>query len=171
MILFLTGHAWGGVILPMNKLSRAARAHIIRLLVEGSSMRSVSRIADVSINTVTKLLIDAGKICSVYQDQALRNLPCNRPFETSRVSGSSSMRFGHFHIANSGKSHLQKRPRKTLATFGLGLRSMPIQSSFPPGASAIGAARLRLSSSAIYRGALQTGFRSQAMGTAPISKL
>jgi len=62
----------------MNKLSRGARAHIIRLLVEGSSMRSVSRIADVSINTVTKLLIDAGKICSVYQDQALRNLPCKR---------------------------------------------------------------------------------------------
>ena len=62
----------------MNKLSRPARAHIIRLLVEGNSMRSTSRIADVSINTVTKLLIDAGKACSDYQDQALRNLSCKR---------------------------------------------------------------------------------------------
>src|SRR5260370_1669805 len=62
----------------MNKLSRADRAHIIRLLVEGNSMRSTSRIANVSINTVTKLLIDAGKTCSDYQDQALRNLPCRR---------------------------------------------------------------------------------------------
>src|SRR5580704_5274470 len=62
----------------MNKLSRADRAHIIRLLVEGNPMRSTSRIADVSINTVTKLLIDAGKVCSDYQDQALRDLQCKR---------------------------------------------------------------------------------------------
>jgi IS1 family transposase len=62
----------------MNKLSRADRAQIIRLLVEGNSMRSASRIADVSINTVTKLLIDAGKACSDYQDQALCDLPCKR---------------------------------------------------------------------------------------------
>jgi len=62
----------------MNKLSRSDRAHIIRLLIEGNSMRSASRIADVSINTVTKLLIDAGRVCSDYQDRALRNLPCKR---------------------------------------------------------------------------------------------
>jgi IS1 family transposase len=62
----------------MNKLSLVDRAHIIRLLVEGNSMRSTSRIADVSINTVTKLLIDAGKVCSDYQDRALRSLPCKR---------------------------------------------------------------------------------------------
>jgi hypothetical protein len=62
----------------MNKHPRTERAQIVRLLVEGNSMRSTSRIADVSINTVTKLLIDAGKICSEYQDQALRNLPCKR---------------------------------------------------------------------------------------------
>jgi transposase len=60
----------------MNKLYRSGRAQIIWLLVEGNSMRSASRIADISINTVTKLLIDAGKVCSDYQDQALRNLPC-----------------------------------------------------------------------------------------------
>src|SRR5260370_41686518 len=41
-------------------------------------MGSRRRIVDVSINTVTKLLIDAGKVCSDYQDQALRNLPCRR---------------------------------------------------------------------------------------------
>jgi IS1 family transposase len=41
-------------------------------------MRATSRIADVSINTVTKLLIDAGKACSDYQDRVFRNLPCKR---------------------------------------------------------------------------------------------
>jgi IS1 family transposase len=34
--------------------------------------------ADVSINTVTKLLLDVGTACEQYQDKALRNLPCKR---------------------------------------------------------------------------------------------
>ena len=36
----------------MNKLPIEKRRLILNMLVEGSSMRSVSRIADVSINTV-----------------------------------------------------------------------------------------------------------------------
>ena len=42
------------------------------------SMRSISRIVDVSINTVTKLLVDAGNACTEYQDKAFRNLTCKR---------------------------------------------------------------------------------------------
>lgn len=42
----------------MNKLSAAKRVQIVSMLVEGNSLRSVSRMADVSINTVTKLLVD-----------------------------------------------------------------------------------------------------------------
>jgi IS1 family transposase len=33
---------------------------------------------DVSINTVTKLLVDAGTACSEYQGMVFRNLPCKR---------------------------------------------------------------------------------------------
>lgn len=62
----------------MNRLSIEKRAQIIRMLVEGMSMRAASRVADVSINTVTKLLIDIGQACSKYQDAAMRNLPCKR---------------------------------------------------------------------------------------------
>ena len=62
----------------MNKLTRAQRAQIISLLVEGMSLRAITRTTGASINTVTKLLVDAGKACSVYQDQTLRNLPCKR---------------------------------------------------------------------------------------------
>jgi IS1 family transposase len=62
----------------MNKLPLAKRAQILQLLCEGSSMRATSRIADVSINTVTKLLVDAGRACSEYQDRVLRDLPCKR---------------------------------------------------------------------------------------------
>ncbi len=62
----------------MNKLSPAHRAQIITLLVEGTSLRAITRITGASINTVTKLLIDAGKACSDYQDRTLRNLSCKR---------------------------------------------------------------------------------------------
>lgn len=62
----------------MNKLPLTKRANIINMLVEGVSLRATSRIADCSINTVTKLLVDVGSACSNYQDEALRNLPCKR---------------------------------------------------------------------------------------------
>lgn len=62
----------------MNRLPLAKRAQILGLLVEGNSLRATSRLADVSINTVTKLLVDVGRACSEYQDKALRNLPCKR---------------------------------------------------------------------------------------------
>lgn len=62
----------------MNRLDITKRAQIIGLLVEGNSLRAASRLADVSINTVTKLLVDVGTACAAYQDQALRNLPCKR---------------------------------------------------------------------------------------------
>lgn len=62
----------------MNRMPLAKRAQIIGLLVEGNSLRAASRLADCSINTATKLLIDVGMACAEYQDQALRNLPCKR---------------------------------------------------------------------------------------------
>jgi IS1 family transposase len=62
----------------MNKLSTEKRAQILHCLCEGNSIRATSRLTDVAINSVIKLLIDAGKACSDYQDKALRNLPCKR---------------------------------------------------------------------------------------------
>jgi IS1 family transposase len=62
----------------MNKLPIAKRAQIIGLLVEGNSLRAASRLADVSINTVTKLLIDVGTACAVYHDEHVRGLNTRR---------------------------------------------------------------------------------------------
>lgn len=58
----------------MNKLDAKTRALILRLLVEGNSIRATSRIADVSKNTVSKLLIDAGKACADYHDLHVRDV-------------------------------------------------------------------------------------------------
>ena len=62
----------------MNKLPLKTRKLIIRCLVEGQSVRATARTADVSKNTVAKLLIAAGKACADYQDKALWDLPCQR---------------------------------------------------------------------------------------------
>jgi IS1 family transposase len=62
----------------MNRLSRAERAQIIRLLVEGNSLRSVTRISGHSINTISKLLVELGSTCAAYQDEHLRDLAASR---------------------------------------------------------------------------------------------
>jgi hypothetical protein len=62
----------------MNFLPKNKRILIIKCLVEGMSLRSVARVADVSRNTVVKLLADSSRVCSEYQDETLRNLPCKR---------------------------------------------------------------------------------------------
>ena len=62
----------GGV--NMNRLSTQERARILHCLVEGNSMRATSRMCDVSINTVAKLLVDVGNACADYQDKAMRDL-------------------------------------------------------------------------------------------------
>ena len=62
----------------MNTLPRHKKTLILKCLVECNSIRATSRLAEVSKNTVTKLLIDAGKACAAYQDEALRDLPCRR---------------------------------------------------------------------------------------------
>ena len=62
----------------MNKLAPAKRAQILQMLCEGSSMRSISRTADVSINTVAKLLVDAGKACAAFHDEKVRGVKASR---------------------------------------------------------------------------------------------
>lgn len=62
----------------MNKLPLQKRVQIINLLVEGNSLRSCSRIADVSINTVTKLLVDVGAACQKFHDEKVVGIRSER---------------------------------------------------------------------------------------------
>lgn len=62
----------------MNKLPMHKRAMILNMLVEGMSMRSISRTVGVSINTVSKLLIEAGEACAAYHDETVRNVNAHR---------------------------------------------------------------------------------------------
>lgn len=62
----------------MNKLPIEKRVQIINLLVEGSSLRATSRICDVSINTVTKLLVDVGAACQAFHNEKVVGVKSER---------------------------------------------------------------------------------------------
>jgi IS1 family transposase len=70
----LTGQANFLILDIMNTLPLHKRKQIIQLLVEGNSLRSCSRIADVSINTVTKLLVEVGRACQEFHDSTVINV-------------------------------------------------------------------------------------------------
>ena len=58
----------------LNKLPTSARAQALHMMVEGSSMRSISRVLGISFGAVAKLLRDAGAACLEYHDRAVRGL-------------------------------------------------------------------------------------------------
>jgi IS1 family transposase len=62
----------------VNRLSTAKRAQIVSALVEGNSIRATCRMTGAAKGTVLKLLADLGRACRIFQDVALRELPCKR---------------------------------------------------------------------------------------------
>jgi IS1 family transposase len=62
----------------MNKLPLAKRAQVLTLLCEGMSMRSIERVIGCSINTVAKLLEDAGEAALAYHDHHVRGVTATR---------------------------------------------------------------------------------------------
>lgn len=62
----------------MNKLPAETRAQILHLLCEGQSIRAITRVTGASKNTVTKLLIGAGKACMAYHDANVRDVKAQR---------------------------------------------------------------------------------------------
>jgi len=62
----------------MSRLPLSKRAQIVQILVEGASLRAISRMADVSINTVTKLLLDVADAAHEYHNATVNNVRCKR---------------------------------------------------------------------------------------------
>lgn len=71
-------HSGQDMVADMNRLSTEDRARILHLLCEGMSIRAITRLTGASKNTVTKLLIDAGKACAAYHDANVRAVPAKR---------------------------------------------------------------------------------------------
>ena len=62
----------------MNKLPLKTRSLILKMLCEGQSMRATARLADVSYNTVAKLLVDVGKVCADLHDELVQDVTGSR---------------------------------------------------------------------------------------------
>lgn len=62
----------------MNKLPIEKRVKIVNLLVEGVSMRAITRICDVSLNTVTNLLISVGVACEKFHNETVKGIKSDR---------------------------------------------------------------------------------------------
>jgi len=62
----------------MNKLDAKTRCTILLMLCEGSSIRSIARVTGTSKNTVSKLLVEAGRACMKFHDEAVRDVNAHR---------------------------------------------------------------------------------------------
>ncbi|HTA47153.1 MAG TPA: DDE-type integrase/transposase/recombinase [Bryobacteraceae bacterium] len=62
----------------MNRLNTATRIQVLRCLIEGCSIRSTVRMTGAAKNTVVKLLVELGEVCTQFMDETMRNLPCQR---------------------------------------------------------------------------------------------
>ena len=62
----------------MNKLSMDKKAAVISGLVEGCSVRSVSRMTGVAKGTILRLLADIGMACAAFHDLTVRNVRAQR---------------------------------------------------------------------------------------------
>ena len=91
----------------MNKLPMSKRTHILAMRVEGMSMREITRLTGASINTVAKLLNDAGHACA--------------PTTMSMCGGfavtvaSSATRFERSCTPRNGRCATRRPPRTELA--------------------------------------------------------
>jgi len=74
----LSALAWLTIDASHEQVALSKRVQILGLLVEGNSLWAASRLADVSSNTVTELLVDVGAACTEYRDRALRELSYKR---------------------------------------------------------------------------------------------
>src|ERR1043165_5319 len=66
------------MLVSMNRLPLEKRAQILGMLVEGNNLRATSRLCDVSINTVTKLLLDVAAGAAKYHDEHVKNVRVRR---------------------------------------------------------------------------------------------
>lgn len=62
----------------MNKLSKERKIQVVAALVEGNSLRAVTRMTGCHRSAVMKLLVELGTACARYQDERMHNLPCKK---------------------------------------------------------------------------------------------
>ena len=66
------------ILSPMNVLSAERRATVVKVLVEGNSIRATCRITGTAKGTVLKLVAELGEACERFHDEYVRGLKSRR---------------------------------------------------------------------------------------------
>ena len=106
----------------MNRLSNDKRTQIVRMIVEGNSVRSITRMTGVCQEAILKLLCDLGTACAKHHKTFVRNL-------TFR-GASSATKFGR--SATRKTRTFQQSAKTSRVAFGRGSRLMLTPSSSSP---------------------------------------
>ncbi len=117
----------------MYTLSADKKLAVISGLVEGNSIRSISRMTDVDRNTINSLLLRTGERCATLLDERMRQLPCRR------LQCDEIWTYGPMLPRKSGM--YARTILKSLAASGYTLRWTRITNLSPRGLSASDAAR------------------------------
>jgi len=104
----------------MNKLPLAKRVQILSMLCEGSSMRAISRVADVSYPAIDKLLKDTGAACEDFHDRTVRGV------RSQRIQCDEIWSFVHAKAKNAPRASAPMIRLSAIA--GRGRHLMPITS-------------------------------------------
>lgn len=162
-----------------NALSTAKQVQIVQALVEGNSLRATARMADVSRNTVNKLLLDLGSACAAYQGETLVNLPCKRlqvdeiwSFVGAKQANVPAERRGEFGIGDVWTFLAIDADTKLCPAWMVGTRDSGTATDFMLDLSARLACRVQLTTDGhrMYVSAVDTAFGS-GIGCAMLQKV
>ena len=120
----------------MDKLPLETRVQILSMLCEGSTY-SVSRITGVSINTVSKLLVDAGNACAAFHDLTVRNVPSTKvqcdeiwSFSYAKAKNVRFAKSAPLDLATCGRGPALMPNSKLIVSWHVGDRSMTTGTAF-----------------------------------------
>ena len=151
----------------MNRLPAAKRAQMLQMLCEGNSMRSVSRMTDTSINTVSKLLVDAGRFCQAFHDEMVRGVNAKR-VQADEIWSFVAKKQRHLTAADDPQRVgdmwtfvALDADTKLVPCYRIGKRDLPTASAFMTDLSDRLANRVQLSSDALAAYAAAAAFSAE----------
>ena len=124
-----------GSYIPMERIVLA-----LRLMVEGNSLRSISRITDLDLNTLMKILAKAGEKCEKLMGRLIVNIPV-KDVQVDEIWGFVGKKEGHKLPMESDDESIgdaycfvaMERNTKLVLNFALGRRSQATTDAFIEG--------------------------------------
>jgi IS1 family transposase len=159
----------------MNKLNLARRAAVVRCLIDGMSIRATARVTNTDKDTVTKILVEVGEFCAIYQDHAIQNLSRTVRVEADEIWSFVGAKEGNKTRADQGDLWTytaMDADSKLMITWLVGDRTGESTRTFMADLASRLANRVQLSTDAFhsYPGAVEKAFGWNGVDYATITK-